>query len=181
MVYYSYHNYNEENHFEHHELSEGEQLKMTFGKQLKELRTGKQLTQECLAGRLNVDRTTIAKWESDQSSPSILDAKRISEVLGVSLRELLEDTEKKQAMSSNNAVKTQEPVREYITFFLLCVLSIVSFDWGHYFCTAGVLYSFKNRFPIWLKVMGILLWYHIIERVLFALHLIDIPSIIIIK
>lgn len=42
---------------------------MTFGDILKILRKNKKMTQSDLAKQLNVDRSTIGKWENDSSTP----------------------------------------------------------------------------------------------------------------
>jgi len=42
---------------------------MTFGDILKILRKNKKMTQSDLAKELNVDRSTIGKWENDSSTP----------------------------------------------------------------------------------------------------------------
>lgn len=43
----------------------------TFGKRLKELRVEKKLTQVQLAQELNIDKSTIAKYETDKIEPSV--------------------------------------------------------------------------------------------------------------
>ena len=64
---------------------------MTLGDKLKLLRTKKGMTQEALAEKLNVSRSAIAKWESNNGIPEISNLKQISQVLNVSLDELLDN------------------------------------------------------------------------------------------
>lgn len=45
--------------------------KQTFGQRLKEVRSEKKITQIALAEKLNVDKSTIAKYETDKIEPSI--------------------------------------------------------------------------------------------------------------
>ncbi len=45
--------------------------KQTFGQRLKEVRYDKKITQIALAEKLNVDKSTIAKYETDKIEPSI--------------------------------------------------------------------------------------------------------------
>ncbi len=45
--------------------------KETFGERLKDLRAEKGLTQVALASELNIDKSTIAKYETDKIEPSI--------------------------------------------------------------------------------------------------------------
>ena len=61
----------------------------TFGERLKELRKSNHLTQQTLAEMLNVDRTTVVKWESDKNlaNQDILDF--LCDKFGVTLDYLL--------------------------------------------------------------------------------------------
>ncbi len=45
--------------------------RQTFGQRLKEVRYDKKITQIALAEKLNVDKSTIAKYETDKIEPSI--------------------------------------------------------------------------------------------------------------
>ena len=64
---------------------------MEFNNKLYELRKQKGLSQEELAGRLNVSRQTISKWEVGESAPDMDNLVSISELFGVSLDELVLD------------------------------------------------------------------------------------------
>ena len=64
---------------------------MEFNNKLYELRKQKGLSQEELAGRLNVSRQTISKWEVGESTPDMDNLVSISELFGVSLDELVLD------------------------------------------------------------------------------------------
>lgn len=64
---------------------------MTLGDKIKLLRTKKGMTQEAFAEKLSVSRSAIAKWESNNGIPEISNLKQISQVLNVSLDELLDD------------------------------------------------------------------------------------------
>ena len=64
---------------------------MEFNNKLYELRRQKGLSQEELAGRLNVSRQTISKWEVGESTPDMDNLVSISELFGVSLDELVLD------------------------------------------------------------------------------------------
>lgn len=62
----------------------------TLGKNIRNLRLKNRLSQAALADLINIpSQSKISAWESDQSIPSIIEAKKLSEVLGVSLEELL--------------------------------------------------------------------------------------------
>lgn len=59
-------------------------IEETFGKRLKDLRNERGLTQEGLAKELNVDKSTIAKYETDKIEPSISMLKVIVKYFDVS-------------------------------------------------------------------------------------------------
>lgn len=56
---------------------------MLSGKQIAEARKRKGLTQEALAAELGVSRQTIAKWEQEISIPSVTNAHRLIDILGL--------------------------------------------------------------------------------------------------
>lgn len=62
---------------------------MNIGDKLVELRKKKGLSQEELAEKLDVTRQTISKWELNETSPNISQAKEISRLFNVSLDELV--------------------------------------------------------------------------------------------
>lgn len=67
---------------------------MTIGEKLKLLRTEKRITQEALAENLNVSRSAIAKWETDNGVPEVSNLKIISKLFDISVDELIDDTRK---------------------------------------------------------------------------------------
>lgn len=64
---------------------------MNIGDKLVELRKKKGLSQEELAEKLDVTRQTISKWELNETSPNINQAKEISRLFNVSLDELAQN------------------------------------------------------------------------------------------
>lgn len=64
---------------------------MTLGEKLKEARHKFGLSQEELAEKLFVSRTAIAKWETDNGIPDMLNLKAISSLLQVSIDYLLDN------------------------------------------------------------------------------------------
>lgn len=62
---------------------------MEFHEKLQELRKSRGLTQEELAEALFVSRTAISKWESGESLPDIERCKRLADVFGVSMDDLV--------------------------------------------------------------------------------------------
>lgn len=63
---------------------------MGLGNKLQSLRKKLNISQEQLAEQLNVTRQTISKWELEETTPDIKQAKKLSEIFKVSLDELLD-------------------------------------------------------------------------------------------
>lgn len=61
----------------------------TFAESLKSLRNEKGLSQQQLAAKLFVDRSTIARWESGDRMPDLSILPRVAECLGVEIATLL--------------------------------------------------------------------------------------------
>ena len=66
---------------------------MEFSEKLITLRKGRDLTQEQLAGQLNVSRQSISKWESGQVIPEVEKIVELSKVFNVTLDYLLKPSE----------------------------------------------------------------------------------------
>ena len=60
-----------------------EQTDITTGKQIRHLRTQSGMTQEELAGELNVTRQALSNWERDVSEPNLNTLKKICYLFGV--------------------------------------------------------------------------------------------------
>lgn len=56
---------------------------------IRELRKAQNLSQQELAVKLGVDRSTIAKWETGAHSPRTYKLKQLAKILDCSLEELL--------------------------------------------------------------------------------------------
>lgn len=61
---------------------------MNLGKKILELRKKEVFSQEQLAEKMNVTRQTISKWELNETTPDIKQAKELSKIFRVSLDEL---------------------------------------------------------------------------------------------
>ena len=64
-----------------------------FGERLKELRTGKGLTQKQLASLMNVSGNAVHAWESDKQEPSLAMLVRLAEYSEASTDYLLGRTD----------------------------------------------------------------------------------------
>lgn len=66
---------------------------MEFHEKLQKMRKQRGLTQEQLAERLYVSRTTVSKWESGRGYPNLESLKDISRLFSISIDELLSNDE----------------------------------------------------------------------------------------
>lgn len=82
---------------------------MTIGEKIKSLRKKENLSQEAFAEKLNVSRSAVAKWESDNGVPDIGNLKMISEFFSVSIDALLNDTKTTEEKHSKDEVVNALP------------------------------------------------------------------------
>ncbi len=78
-----------------------------FGEKLKTAREEKGMTQQTLANSLYVTRQAVSRWECGARYPDLLTAKKLSEILGVSLDELLFG-EETAAYSAESPITTSQ-------------------------------------------------------------------------
>ena len=64
---------------------------MSFAENFKNARKATGMTQEQLAEKLGVDRSSIAKYETGTSTPNIKNLPQICELLNININELLSD------------------------------------------------------------------------------------------
>lgn len=89
---------------------------MNLGEKIKCLRTKESITQEVLAEKLNVSRSAIAKWESDNGMPDISNLKMLSQMFGISIDELLTDECEIDEISLKE-IKVEEGRSEYEGYY----------------------------------------------------------------
>ena len=68
-------------------------MDMTIGKRIAFLRKEKGLTQEELAGHMDISPQAVSKWENDQTCPDISALPKLARLFGVTVDELLEGKE----------------------------------------------------------------------------------------
>lgn len=64
---------------------------MTLGDKLRKARQGMKLTQEDVAKKIGVDYSTVSKWESNSSSPSIEKLRALALMLEISMVYLIDE------------------------------------------------------------------------------------------
>ncbi len=80
-------------------------MKKSLGQMIAEIRKEKGMTQQDLANEMGVTDKAVSKWERDLSCPDISSFARLSEVLGVSLEELMQSNKQQQSKKKDDAEK----------------------------------------------------------------------------
>lgn len=75
---------------------------MSLGTKLRELRTGRNLSQTQVAMELDVSQTAYGKWESDQTKPGIDNLLKISEFYETDIYNLMKDEGYVQVNNNND-------------------------------------------------------------------------------
>ena len=106
---------------------------MELGNKILELRKQEKLSQEQLAEKMNVTRQTISKWELNETTPDIKQAKELSRIFKVSLDELTDnDISNIVVQKVSNTEKLAGLVLKMskwlgICFLIILVIDIISF------------------------------------------------------
>ena len=98
-----------------------EQTNITTGKQIRHLRTQLGMTQEELAGELNVTRQALSNWERDVNEPDLNMLKKICFLFGVNMDDFakevitkMETYEKKEKRQFNKYDKAKVRAKQYL-------------------------------------------------------------------
>lgn len=92
------------------------------GSFLKELRKGKNLTQEQPAEQLNVSVRTVSRWETGSNMPDISILIDLAEFYNVSIPEIVNGERKSARMIARNAQK----IREKLPLQIICFFFIIN-------------------------------------------------------
>ena len=87
-----------------------EQTDITTGKQIRHLRTQAGMTQEELAGKLNVTRQALSNWERDINEPDLNTLQKICFLFGVHMDDFAKEVIIKM---ETNMEKTKRPFNRY--------------------------------------------------------------------
>ncbi len=87
-----------------------EQTDTTMGKQIRHLRTQSGMTQEELAGKLNVTRQALSNWERDVNEPDLVTLKEICFLFGVHMDDFAEEVITKMETYEE---KRKRPLNKY--------------------------------------------------------------------
>ncbi len=90
--------------------------KINLAENIKMFRTLKGLTQDELAKKLRVKRSTVSSWENSISNPDIYTLLEISDILNISLIDLIYEKKINLELTQNtNRVKQIQHKLEYLT------------------------------------------------------------------
>lgn len=93
-----------------------------FGENLKKVREERGLTQQSLAEQLFVTRQAVSRWEGGSRYPDLMTAKKMSQLLGVSLDELLSDDDMKKYVERNAILDSSIAKRVQIVLIALALM-----------------------------------------------------------
>ena len=99
----------------------------TFGQKLKQARENRGLTQQELGEKLFVTRQTISRYESDNRLPDIHTFKAISEILDISMDELLSDHDLQNHCNTQPIHNDQKEISILIILYtlIICIHAIL--------------------------------------------------------
>lgn len=96
-----------------------------FGEQLRRAREDKGMTQQSLAEQLYVTRQSVSRWECGDRYPDLLTTKRISQILDVSLDDLLSGKEMKKVVERNPVIEKKSINNVMIALYAFVVFSFL--------------------------------------------------------
>lgn len=94
-----------------------------FGEQLRRVREEKGMTQQSLAEQLYVTRQAVSRWECGDRYPDLLTTKKISQILEVSLDDLLSGKEMEKVVERNPVIEKKSVNNIMIALYAFVVIS----------------------------------------------------------
>ena len=96
-----------------------------FGEQLRRAREGKGMTQQSLAEQLYVTRQSVSRWECGDRYPDLLTTKKISQILDVSLDDLLAGKDMVKLVERNPVIEKKSANYIMIALYAFIVFSFL--------------------------------------------------------
>ena len=129
---------------------------MNIGEKVKQLRKEQGLSQEQLAEKLIVSRAAVAKWESGIGLPDIENLKKLSEVLSVSIDELVGNVpgRAEEAGRPRENVAGQVSNEAYYAAFMGKKCTVDMTDWNDGIFDSYILHQMCKSF---LQILSLLL------------------------
>lgn len=100
-----------------------------FGEQLRRAREEKGMTQQTLAEQLYVTRQSVSRWECGDRYPDLITTKKISQILDVSLDDLLSANEMEKVVERNPIIENKAINAAVIVMYAFLLFScLVTFS-----------------------------------------------------
>ena len=96
-----------------------------FGEQLRIARENRGLTQQMLAEELSVARQTVSHWECGERYPDIATAKKIAQILDVSIEDLLSGKDMTKMAERNPVIENKLINDLMIVFYTVVIVALV--------------------------------------------------------
>ncbi|PEC46498.1 helix-turn-helix domain-containing protein [Priestia megaterium] len=109
---------------------------MTLGEQLQKLRKEKKMSREELAGKMNVSRQAVYKWENNKGYPDIENLIKLSELYNVTLDELIKGDQSFQSKIAIDRKKGEDLSDPGFIIGIILVFAGLFLDLGTF--SAGV-------------------------------------------
>ena len=119
---------------------------MAMGEKIKTRREALGMTQQMLAERVFVTRQTVSRWESGSRCPDLLMAKTLSEVLDISLDELMEEVGEVQPQTGAQMAKKRMLAGIFLLVLSLWFLVFSALGQGTFLAVAAVVLAFPAAF-----------------------------------
>ncbi|MBO4458576.1 MAG: helix-turn-helix transcriptional regulator [Butyrivibrio sp.] len=97
-----------------------------FGERLRSAREEKGMTQQTLAEELYVTRQSVSHWECGDRYPDLLTTKRISDILDVSLDDLLSGKEMNKVVERSPVIENKIANNVMIFFYAVLIFSFLA-------------------------------------------------------
>ena len=166
-------------------------MSKTSGRLIKEARTKAKVTQKELAKRLNISESTLSKWENGTNSPKSDDLIRISDQLGISLKELIDE---EPSENSESAVPQQRslagtetvnqsndfilriPDKDLVIVALMIIIAILIHPLGIFMMPFVLYFEIKKKMPKMLIFATVVLTLYFIYEFSFYLGVVPFDT-----
>ena len=134
-----------------------EQTNITTGKQIRHLRTQLGMTQEELAGELNVTRQALSNWERDVNEPDLNMLKKICFLFGVNMDDFAKEVITKMETYEK---KEKRQFNKYDIVNIALHISLKNFEQQcnginiHFATLRGYLFHCGRRFALLIRVIS---------------------------
>ena len=98
---------------------------MTLGEMIRGCREAAGMSQQELAEQLFVSRQTVSRWESGSRSPDVVTAKKIADLLGVTLDELVPGNDELEDAPARAVVPPEKRMQCGIFLGILSIWTLV--------------------------------------------------------